>query len=190
MRYCLFVLVLCSLIAPYNADAAPLRTCIKESTGKILVRRKCPSAKGFTELNVNLLQGLGGQTGPAGPQGPSGATGATGATGDTGATGTQGPKGDKGDKGSPGIVNLSSCYTKDLTEVDRGTMSVQLSCNSPQSEFLLNHSIISLALRPITDIFLLSEGPGDVPTGVRVTANSLFPDISLGLGVSLYCCDR
>ncbi|MCB0339963.1 MAG: hypothetical protein KDD53_10180, partial [Bdellovibrionales bacterium] len=54
-----FFLLLVLAFAPIEVTAGPLRNCLKSATGKIVVRKKCPAAKGFTEINAEILQGIG-----------------------------------------------------------------------------------------------------------------------------------
>ena len=83
-RVIVFILTGMFFLLP-NANAAPLRACLKTDTGKIVVRRRCKTNKGFQQLNAELLQGLGAtQVGPKGDKGDKGDTGAQGPAGVTG----------------------------------------------------------------------------------------------------------
>jgi hypothetical protein len=82
------------LILPTTLFAKPMKACLKESTGKVVIKRKCNEAKGQKELDSSLLSGLAvSQVGPQGPVGPQGATGPQGPAGADGADGLQGPVG-------------------------------------------------------------------------------------------------
>ena len=82
--------------------AAPQKACLKSTTGNLLIKRKCRAKKNETEVNAEVLQGLGAsQVGPTGPQGPEGAKGPKGDQGDVG------PEGPEGPQGLPGIAGVA-----------------------------------------------------------------------------------
>lgn len=97
---------LASLSAPTDAFARKLKACV-DSTGKIVVAKRCSTKKGQTELNLELIstsiEATSGPVGPEGPAGPQGEQGITGAKGPTGDTGPQGLKGETGDQGPQGL---------------------------------------------------------------------------------------
>lgn len=112
MRSITLFLMAVALLIPNPAFAKPSRTCLKEATGEIRVRRKCPASKGFVELNAELLQGLGAsQIGPQGPQGP---------------TGPQGPAGQNGSSSVLCFAKVDSSGTL-LNFGGTGTTSVEVS---------------------------------------------------------------
>ena len=67
---------------PVQTHARPLKACLKTETGKVTIRRRCNSARGFQEIDAETLQGIGAQqVGPQGPPGPEGPQGPAGVTG-------------------------------------------------------------------------------------------------------------
>ncbi|MCB0354405.1 MAG: hypothetical protein KDD64_12800 [Bdellovibrionales bacterium] len=93
------------LLSCPHAEAKPLRACLSDSTGKISIRRRCPEAKGFSELSADLVQGLGAsQVGPAGPRGPAG------------------PKGNPGPQGPAGELSSAYAHVYQLATVGTSTV--------------------------------------------------------------------
>ena len=100
----MFIFLLVVALIPIELSAAPLKACLQNSTGQIVIRRRCPSAKGFRELSSDLIQGLGAaQIGKEGPQGEQGEQGIQGIAGPQGLQGEQGPQGEQGLQGETGL---------------------------------------------------------------------------------------
>lgn len=140
-------------------EAKPQKACLKSSTGKIVVKRKCNKRKGQTRISAEVLQGLGAsQVGPAGPEGPQGEQGVPGLPG---AQGPQGPA---------GLLSVVT-RTKDRSTVSRGTYTLDVLCD--EGEVALSGGCRATTV--VDDLVLFADNPrvetgsfpsdGETPTG-------------------------
>ena len=110
MRLLSILVLAVSLTLPLFSQAAPLKTCLKTDSGKIVVKRRCKEAKGFQEISAEILQGLGAsQVGPQGAVGP---------------VGPQGPTGDQGPEGVTGIETVTDSSPRSFSGIESHTVEV------------------------------------------------------------------
>ncbi len=137
------------------------------------------------DIGPQGLQGPKGDQGDTGPQGPKGDQG------DLGPQGVQGPKGDQGDvgpQGPAGMLDLSACYKKEVTNNAASTNSVSLACDNPATEFLAQHGyFISASARAYIMGSELGFDPTGHPNQIKVTSKGINRG-RYDLTVQIYCC--
>jgi hypothetical protein len=145
-------------------------------------------------------QGDAGAVGATGPTGETGATGATGVTGETGATGATGDTGSQGIQGETGATGptgpgmaIASCYVKTAVTSSGSDRSQTVSCNLPDTEFMMNYSWVSsstsnLYVNKAQYVFVSGSTTYPYPIGVTVATNRSVGSGNYTLTVSTFCC--